>query len=61
MAVVELIDEVEDYQRETAVQGREREWRVRDPEMLFTWQVGAAVSKFTLQGDPHGTLVLNGT
>ena len=40
---------------------REREWRVRDTEMLFTWQVGAAVSKFTLQGGPHGTLVLNGT
>ena len=60
MAVVELIDDVEDYQKRDSSSG-EREWRVRDPEMLFTWQVGAAVSKFTLQGDTHGTLVLNGT
>ena len=57
MAVVELIDDVEDYSKRGSRLGERENGAVRDKEMLCTWQVGAAVSKFTstLQGDTHGS------
>ena len=43
MAVVELIEDVEDYSKRDSRLGERQRMESKRHRMLFTWQVGAAI------------------